>query len=82
MPKETRIIYVKWVDSISYGSSVWTNKDVVVKSEAGLPVLESVGFLLKETADAVVIAGHVGDGSISGDMSIPKVAIKKRRWLR
>lgn len=79
--KNVRIIYVEWVDSISYGSSVWTHKDTVLKSD-GLPVLESVGFLLKETDEAVVIAAHVGDGSISGDMSIPKVAIKKRKWLK
>lgn len=78
--KNVRIIYVEWVDSIRSGGNVWTDMEAAEASK--LAVCESAGFLIQETADSLLIAGHRGEGSVSGDIRIPKVAIKKRRWLK
>lgn len=78
--KNVRIVYVRWVDSIRSGGSIWTDMET---AEAGhLAICESAGFLIQETADSLLIASHMGEGSISGDIRIPKVAIKKRKWLK
>ena len=78
--KNVRIIYVEWVDSIRSGGNVWT--DMEAAEQGKLATCKSAGFLIQETDDSLLVAGHFGEGSISGDIRIPKVAIKKRKWLK
>ncbi len=75
-----KIVYIEWVDSTSLGGGVWKNKadlDLIDK----LPIIRSIGFLLEETEDYIAISAHVGANQISGDMCVPKVAIRKRKSL-
>lgn len=77
--KNVRIIYIEWTDSISFGNSVWTKEDTITSGQ--LPLCKSAGFLIHETEDSMTIAAHIGEGSVSGDICVPKVSIKKRKWL-
>lgn len=79
MKEALKIIYIEWVDSTSYGG-VWKPRDDVEHLQEN-PVIVSVGVLLRETPQSITVVGHIGSGQVSGEMCIPKVAIKKRRWL-
>lgn len=80
-PKRYPALYVEWVDSHADPRRVWKPVDE-------LPVTPgkcvTVGFLARETADVLVIAGsHHPDGNaFAGEMAIPKRAITKRKLVR
>ena len=70
MPK---LVLVKWIDSVQ--SMAWNFDDY----EAPKPkVCESVGWLLAQNDEAVVVTGNMTDKCEQhcGDMVIPTVAIK------
>lgn len=51
--------------------------------ETGTALAITIGFLVKETAEHVVVASTVGeDGSTNGRIQIPKKMILKRRVIR
>jgi hypothetical protein len=72
-PKE--MLLVDWVDSSA--AHGWNHIDAI---NPALKVCTSIGFLINETEDALIIAAHLSfDPDLCcGDMSIPKVAIVKR----
>lgn len=74
------LVHIQWVDSTStsgWGTGVELNANMTV---------ETVGLLLHEARDRVVVAAHIGyhnDGphSFHSQMTIPRVAITKMRRL-
>jgi len=73
--------HIKWVDSA--GNASWTSVAEVLRDK--LKLIESVGFVLNETDDCVVIVGNIDEAQddehmthIAHHMFIPKVAIKSR----
>jgi hypothetical protein len=76
-----KLIYLEWVDSCGNASRVWHNRDEAVECITPL-VCRSVGFVVEETRDYLTIAAHAGGDEVSGVMSIPKCAIKKRRRIK
>jgi len=72
--------YITWVDSSAIGSSIWMKKETILESCA-LQEISSVGFLLKETPDYVILAGHDSVDCASGHLLIPKCAIKRRKKM-
>lgn len=77
--RRDRIVYLRWLDSCGPTGSVW------IDASQALPevcVCESVGWIVSETDEAIMVAGHVEHDiseSASGVLSIPKVAIVERR---
>jgi hypothetical protein len=75
------ILWIKWTDS--WSDSGWVSSE---RCKADIIYCESVGFLVDETKDAVVLAENraASDGMKPyGDLiHIPKVAIIKRRQMR
>lgn len=76
--KKRRVLYVEWVDSAAVGS--WMN-------EAGLQepdLCRTVGWVVKEDDTWLWLAATVqfGDPDFCQRITIPKVAITKRRRLK
>ena len=71
------LIVVHWLDSMSHGS-VWSDADAA--GCHGSLLCESIGWLMREDDDTLTLASHYGHGAncVSGDMTIPKVAIVDR----
>jgi hypothetical protein len=73
-----KAIQVEWVDAHTVDE--WQELSSVTY---GLVNVTSIGFLLKETEDALVLCGSIGDhDDIFSQLSIPKVCIKKRRFIK
>lgn len=76
-----KMIYVRWVDSsVPEGTWLYT-KDI----DPALLQCCSVGFLVSETKDSIIIAGHRSMATTpqySGIMVIPKCAIITRKCIR
>lgn len=77
----SKAIYLEWEDSSSYASTVWKEREDCTNK----PTVrcKSVGFVIGETKDSITLAGSLDGGRfVSGDMTIPKSAIRKRRVIR
>lgn len=72
------LVEVKWLDAqTSHG---WEDKDEI---DSEVPVVTTIGFLLKETEDSVVIASTIGqDKTHNSRILIPIGMIKEKRILR
>ena len=75
-----RTIYVEWIDS-SHGSG-WTPTEEAIKGAAYFSCI-TVGFVLVEDDKHLTVTQtHTDDNKqVDGVLSIPKVAITKRKWL-
>ena len=84
-----KLVHLQWIDSCSPANSGWKSVDDRT-SESEKPILcESIGWVLFEDAGSITIAGHISHGAASGDineasgeMTIPKVALVKRRKVK
>jgi len=74
-----KLIYVEWMDSCSR-RGVWHD---LTTFDGALITCRTIGWLVKETDESVTVAGHYdGESCFSGGMTIPKVAITKRKAFR
>ena len=70
-PEKRKLLWVDWVDA-STCSQAWNFPEDM----PGIPEsIQSVGWVVRENDDAITIAAHWGNDSVSGDMTIPKIAI-------
>lgn len=84
--KNYPLVYIEWADSFGC-SSEWTSTADVADVEH---ICISVGFLLKESKDIVVIVPHFSPANEKidakeqgcGDMAIPRSAIRQLRTLK
>ncbi len=82
-------VLVEWVDSSSVHTDVWgsVNEAVAKGTAASLRPCISVGFLVYEDRECLVLVPHLqglpidADDSGSGDMTIPRGAVKRVRRL-
>lgn len=79
--KDTIITYLEWVDSSSFTSRVWTDKNHVVNEIPDLTCI-SIGFMVKETKEFITIVGSTSPNEYAGIMTIPKCAITKRKNIK
>ena len=76
--KKLKTIYVRWHDSTS-----WTRWRALPLDDTELCVIETVGILIEEHKDRVVIAHSVSDADhCDGVLAIPKSAILHRRFIK
>lgn len=69
------LIYVEWLDS--WSSDRWQRHDDALPDAAPLPCY-SVGWLLADGAQGIVIAGNYGEQESCGRMTIPHSVITRR----
>lgn len=73
---ESKILYVEWIDANS--SVGWQGKDEIEK-DAKVSRCYSIGYVIKETKEEIVIATTVSDDEANCWIAIPKDWIRKRR---
>lgn len=79
---DTKMVLVRWVDSIRLTSSAWHERTEVEDLEAA-EVL-TCGFLVRETDQSLVVVQSLGpqDSSEFGaPIAIPRVAVVERKEL-
>jgi len=76
-----QVLYVKWLDSGRH-ATVWTDPKEL---DIDVPIVETVGFLFKETDESVVLIQSKGVGEepdeILFSITIPKVAILEKETI-
>jgi len=76
-----KAVYLEWLDSVTLDSGGWSD----IKKEI-MPLtpdlVKSVGWVLKETDDYVILVSHLENAEASGEFCIPKACIKKRRVIK
>lgn len=76
-----QVLYVKWLDSGRHAFG-WTDPKEL---DTDVPIVETVGFLLKETDEAVVLIQSKGDGEnpdeVLFSITIPNVAILEKETI-
>jgi hypothetical protein len=73
------LTYVEWDDCASFEGSDWHDHEEI---DDLTPVkCRSIGWLHKETDDAVVLVAHTHEKSGYGEICIPKKVITKRQTL-
>ena len=78
-----RVVEIEWVDSVSEGR--WNDKDEALRIATLEAMLHrSVGYLLREDDDMVLIAGSRSENeyNVCDTMQIPKVAVLSMRDLK
>lgn len=72
-----KLYRVRWIDSTSsYG---WVTRKDVRQEDLGVV---SVGFLVAEYSDQVVLSAHIAPGCIDAPMHIPKTAITSMEEIK
>lgn len=78
------LVLIEWADAYTVDDAAWNE----IPDYAGEPEkVKSVGWLLKETDHAYVIAAHIGieeeeeDEEVGGTMVIPKGMVTNITWL-
>lgn len=76
-------IFVIWDDHSQlnrHPDQVWQN--MAALEDAGFCRIRTLGWLLKETEDFIIVAAHADDDGFTGDLTIDKRNIVKRHWIR
>ena len=74
-----KVIYVEWVDSTS--TAEWVDLEDVA-SDCILESCYTVGYLVEEHPDYIVVSSTYSSKNIIDPLSIPKGVIKKRRFIK
>lgn len=75
-----KALYIEWIDSSSYTGNMWVPRDVVAGNNKPHKC-KTIGFVLVEDEENVTLVGSFdsNNNGVSGDITIPKCAITKRR---
>lgn len=77
--KKLNLEYVQWVDSSSMHYQIWRSLDQIEMSET---LIHTVGTVIAEDKKNIQLAMNFDEtGNVSGDITIPKVSILKRKQL-
>jgi len=73
---DRKLLFIRWIDARGVGPE-WQDLNECEKEEMKDYVIESVGFVIRETVTAIHITPHIEhkEGHFCGDMQIPKSAI-------
>ena len=74
--KKVQVVEITWIDSASRHG--WTDRNDV----DDIALIHSVGFLVRETKDVIVISTSFHEEDFADPLSVPKVAIRSRRNLK
>ena len=77
-----KIVYVQWIDSgFSLLGNVWQSEEEIMDVVENIPIAETVGFLLKETKEWIVLVQTAADTQYRGGYIIYKKNIVSMRSL-
>lgn len=73
--KQPKLMYVEWVDAVA---DVGWDDD---PEKVGISLIKSVGWLVKENKNEIVLAADYSDGDTNRRMAIPKAWIRNKKPL-
>jgi len=73
--KQPKLMYVEWVDAVA---DVGWNYEV---EETKISLIKSVGWLVRETKDEIVLAADYSEGDTNRRMAIPKSWVRNKKPL-
>lgn len=75
------LILIEWLDPASAMDSGW--KDIEELKEQARPVMmKSVGWVLDETEEYLLLAAHIGSDQCDGDLVVPRSCVVRVEILR
>ncbi len=77
MASRLKAVRVDWIDA-EHPAGEWVSRKAL---KGPLAVIRSVGWLIHEDKHKIVLAVSVADDHVSGEMTIPKVCVRKRKPL-
>lgn len=75
-----KLLYIKWIDSVSLYTGGWHSFEDIEGMEPTM--IDTVGYLIKETKDYITVASSLNPFEASGDICIPKVCIKQKKIIK
>lgn len=76
----SRVYVIDWLDHCDLGANqAWTDVD---KIESTAPLIRTIGFIVKETKDGIVVAHTLHDGQASTPFLILKSAIIRKEVVK
>ena len=77
------MVYVQWIDSgFSLLGNVWQSEEEIMDVVENIPITETVGFLLKETKEWIVLVQTTADTQYRGGYIIYKKNIVRKMELK
>lgn len=73
--KQPKLMYVEWVDAVA--DVGWDYEVEATK----ISLVKSVGWLVRETKDEIVLAADYSDGDTNRRMAIPKSWVRNKKAL-
>jgi hypothetical protein len=73
--KQPKLMYVEWVDAVA--DVGWDYEVEATK----ISLIQSVGWLVKENKDEIVLAADYSEGDTNRRMAIPKSWIRNKKVL-
>lgn len=73
--KQPKLMYVEWVDAVA--DVGWDYEVEATK----ISLIQSVGWLIKENKDEIVLAADYSEGDTNRRMAIPKSWIRNKKVL-
>lgn len=73
--KQPKLMYVEWVDAVA---DVGWDYEV---EQTKVSLIKSVGWLVRETKDEIVLAADYSDGDTNRRMAIPKSWVRNKKAL-
>lgn len=80
MSKEYELEIIVWLDHHSLPDG-WFTKDEAIEDGEKLKLATSVGYVVSENKDVVIVASDISDEFFSRGISIAKKLIQSRRKL-
>lgn len=77
---EKKIIKVDWEDSATYRE--WYDEEEIKKLIEETPLIQSIGYLVKENEIAIAIASNNDGDKFSATTIIPKKCIKGIKYVK
>tara|TARA_R100001163_G_scaffold54677_1_gene42002 strand:- start:746 stop:1009 length:264 start_codon:yes stop_codon:yes gene_type:complete len=72
----TKIVYVEWQDA-SHSCGQWVTQGILEQEKLGS--VESIGFVISENKERIILASSWDGTYASGEITIPMKMIVKRR---
>ena len=75
-----KTVYLEWIDSTSITGNLWKTKELLLE-KGEVDRCKTIGFIVKEDSESITIVNSFSceQEYVSGDVTIPKCSIRKRR---
>lgn len=73
--KQPKLMYVEWVDAVA--DVGWDDEP----EKTSISIIKSVGWLVKDTKEEIVLAADYSEGDTNRRMAIPKAWVRNKKTI-